>query len=93
MTHLAAKPETVKSLDEALKLLKAGDPVVLDRDGQPLVALISIEDLNLLERLIEEEEDRRDVEAADKVMAEIEAGRATLIPLEEAERWLDTIKD
>ena len=86
MTHLAAKPETVKSLDEALKLLKAGDPVVLDRDGQPLVALISIEDLNLLERLIEEEEDRRDVEAADKVMAEIEAGRATLIPLEEAER-------
>jgi len=93
MIHLAAKPETVKSLDEALNLLKAGEPVVLDRDGQPLAALISMEDLVLLQRLTEAEENRRDIEAADRVMAEIEAGRATLIPLEEAERLLDTIKD
>jgi prevent-host-death family protein len=44
--------------------------IVLERRGKPMAALIPMEDLRLLERLIEEEEDRIDVEQARKVLAE-----------------------
>lgn len=36
-----------------------------------VAALISIEDLHLLERLIEEEEDRIDTEESKKILAEV----------------------
>ena len=36
--------------------------IVLERRGKPLAALIPMEDLRLLERLIEEEEDRIDLQ-------------------------------
>lgn len=70
MTHIAAPPPSASPLDEALKLVKSGDPVVFDRDGQPLAALISVEDLGLLQRLIEEEEDRIDNALADAALKE-----------------------
>ena len=38
--------------------------------GKPLVAIIPVEDLQLLERLIEEEEDRIDVEEARRILAD-----------------------
>lgn len=44
--------------------------IVLERRGKPMAALIPMEDLRLLERLIEEEEDRIDVEEARKALAE-----------------------
>jgi len=44
--------------------------IVLERRGKPLAALIPIEDLHLLERLIEEEEDRIDLEAVRAAKAE-----------------------
>lgn len=49
MTHIVAPPPAASPLDDALKLVKSGDPVVFDRDGQPLAALISIADLEILQ--------------------------------------------
>lgn len=42
--------------------------IVLQRHGKPVAAVIPIEDLKLLERLIEEEEDRIDVEEARRIL-------------------------
>lgn len=44
--------------------------VVLTRRGKPLAALVSIEDLRILERLIEAMEDRIDLEEAERVLTE-----------------------
>lgn len=43
---------------------------VIAKRGKPLAALISIEELELLDRLLEERRDRIDAEAADRVMAD-----------------------
>ena len=43
---------------------------VIAKRGRPMAALISVDELRLLERLIEEHRDRVDVEAADRVMAD-----------------------
>ncbi len=43
---------------------------VIAKRGRPMAALISVDELRLLERLIEEYRDRVDVEAADRVMAD-----------------------
>ena len=47
-----------------------GERVVIGRSGKELAALIPMQDLRLLERLIEEEEDRIDVAEADRIAAE-----------------------
>jgi prevent-host-death family protein len=44
--------------------------IVLHRDGQPVVAVIPVEDLKLLERLIEEEDDRIDLARAERVLSD-----------------------
>jgi antitoxin Phd len=44
--------------------------IVLERRGKPMAAMIPMEDLRLLERLIEEEEDRIDLEEVRKALAE-----------------------
>ena len=44
--------------------------IVLERRGKEMAALIPMRDLRLLERLIEEEEDRMDLASARKSMAE-----------------------
>lgn len=43
---------------------------VIAKRGRPMAALISIDELRLLERLLEEHWDRVDAEAADRVMAD-----------------------
>jgi PHD/YefM family antitoxin component YafN of YafNO toxin-antitoxin module len=53
-----------------LESLSRGERVVVVRDGEHVAALISAEDLVLFERLIEEAEDRIDVEAAREALAE-----------------------
>ncbi len=58
--------------------------VILDRAGKDVAAVISIEDLRLLERLVEEEEDRMDAEEAKKAIAD--AGEA--IPYEDVRKEL-----
>ena len=44
--------------------------IVLRRDGKPVAAVIPVEDLKLLERLIEEEEDRIDLARAERVLSD-----------------------
>jgi len=47
-----------------------GERIIIHRRGKDAAAIISIEDLKLLERLIEEAEDRLDIEAARTALAE-----------------------
>jgi prevent-host-death family protein len=47
-----------------------GERIVVHRSGNDAAAIISIEDLRLLERLIENAEDRLDAEAARTALAE-----------------------
>jgi PHD/YefM family antitoxin component YafN of YafNO toxin-antitoxin module len=63
--------ESHKDITSALTQLESGKPVILHQDGKEVAALISIEDLHLLERLIEEEEDRIDLAESKKILAEV----------------------
>lgn len=58
-------------LVDAVKQVASGRPIILHQNGKQVAALISIEDLHLLERLIEEEEDRIDITETEKILAEI----------------------
>ncbi len=49
-----------------------GERIVIHRRGKDAAAIIPIEDLKLLERLIEDAEDRLDAEAARAALAESE---------------------
>ena len=63
--------------------------VVIRRREKELAAVIPMEDLRLLERLIEQEEDRIDVEEAEEIMAAIERGEEEVIPLDQAMREIE----
>lgn len=58
-------------LIDALKQLAISKPVILHQDGKQVAALISIEDLHLLELLIEEEEDCVDIAESKEILAEV----------------------
>lgn len=58
-------------LVDAVKQVASGRHIILHQNGKQLAALISIEDLHLLERLIEEEEDRIDIAETEKILAEV----------------------
>src|SRR5438045_1565762 len=94
MTSISTTAETLEQLAAGLRqVLENSERVVIGNNGQPAAALIPYEDLQLLERLIEEEEDRIDLDAYRRVKADIEAGRTKFIPWEEAEARLDQLKD
>lgn len=57
-------------LVDTLKRVANGRPIILHQNGEQVAALISIEDLHLLERLIEEQEDRIDIAEAKKILPE-----------------------
>jgi prevent-host-death family protein len=61
-----------------------GERIIIHRRGKDAAAIISIADLKLLERLIEEAEDRLDIEAARTALAESDAR----IPYAEVRRRL-----
>ena len=69
VTHLDITEEH-PNLVNSLKQVGNSKPIVLDYNGEQVAALISIEDLHLLERLIEEEEDRLDIADTEKILAE-----------------------
>lgn len=48
----------------------AHEHTIIAKRGRPMAALISLDELRLLEQLIEEHRDRIDTEAADRVMAD-----------------------
>ena len=63
--------ELKNSLGEVLNQAEyQGERIVVHRRGKDSAAIISIADLKLFERLLEEEEDRIDVEAARAALAE-----------------------
>jgi len=62
--------EAHPDLVNTVKQVADGKPVILAYNGKQVAALISIEDLHLLERLIEEEEDRIDIADAAEILAE-----------------------
>jgi antitoxin Phd len=63
MTHKTVA-EVGAKLSENLKSVETtGEPVAIESDGRTVAVLVSAEDFALLQRLREEDEDRRDVEA------------------------------
>jgi prevent-host-death family protein len=65
--------ELRQSLAEILNRAEyQGERIIIHRRGKDVAAIVPLEDLKLLERLIEEVEDRLDVEAARVSMAESE---------------------
>ncbi len=59
--------------------------VVLTRRGKPIAALVSIDDLRILERLIDRIEDEIDREEAERILDDPDA---EYIPWEEVKRGL-----
>jgi PHD/YefM family antitoxin component YafN of YafNO toxin-antitoxin module len=51
------------------KVILEGEPIIFQREGQPVAALIPIEDLEILQEL-EDLEDKFDLEAAQEAMKE-----------------------
>jgi prevent-host-death family protein len=77
--------ELRQSLAEILNRAEyQGERIIIHRRGKDAAALIPIEDLKLLERLLEEAEVRLDVEAARVALAESDAR----IPYAEVRRKL-----
>ncbi|RJP23415.1 MAG: type II toxin-antitoxin system prevent-host-death family antitoxin [Candidatus Omnitrophota bacterium] len=72
------------SFEEALKQVVSGKPVIITRNGKDLAALIPIGDLPFWKRILEEEEDRIDVEEAERRVSE--AKEEDLIPLQEVRK-------
>mgnify|MGYP001579087094 FL=1 len=84
MTILSAA-EFRKNTSKTLNRVAYGkERILLGRRGEPVAALVSLEDLALLERLVEENEDRADLEAARKSLEEPGAN----VPLGEVKRRL-----
>ncbi|MFE1744622.1 type II toxin-antitoxin system prevent-host-death family antitoxin [Coleofasciculus sp. H7-2] len=64
--------EVHQDLVNLVKQVVSGESVILQHNGKNVAALISLKDLYLLERLIEEEEDRIDIAESQKIMAAVE---------------------
>lgn len=69
-THLDLNSSAHSDVINLLVQVATGKPIILHQNGEQVAALISMEDLHLLERLIEEEEDRIDIADAQKILAE-----------------------
>jgi len=71
MTQITATADVLQELATGLKKVKnKGERVIFEEDGHPVAALIPMEDLELLERLIREEEDRIDNQKVDEALKE-----------------------
>jgi prevent-host-death family protein len=69
-THLDLNSSAHSDLINLLGQVATGKPIILHQNGEEVAALISIKDLYLLERLIEEEENRMDLADVQKILAE-----------------------
>jgi len=62
--------EARKAFSETVNRVAFGrERIVLERRGKRVAALIPVEDLELYERLLQEYEDRLDIEEADRALA------------------------
>ncbi len=73
--------------DQAIERAAAGERVVVRRAGAELVAVVPVEDLRRLEKL-EAEEDRLDVEAADRITLAARANGEEPVAWEQVKREL-----
>lgn len=85
-THLDLNSSAHSDVINLLVQVAAGKPIILHQNGEQVAALISMEDLHLLERLIEEEEDRIDIADAQKILAETK--ESDWIPFEQVKAEL-----
>ncbi len=70
MTRVNASEARKEFADTLNRVAFGGEHIVLHRRGKDVAAMISMEALRLLERLLEEYEDREDVKAAREALAE-----------------------
>ena len=70
MGRLAASKARNDFADTLNRVAYKGERIILHRRGKNVAALVPVEDLVLLERLIEEEEDRIDMEEAERILAD-----------------------
>jgi prevent-host-death family protein len=70
MAQMAASAAREEFAEVLNRVAYGKERIVLHRHGKPLVAIIPMEDLQLLQRLIEEEENRIDVEEARRILAD-----------------------
>ena len=84
MTRLASGKVRQDFSDTINRVAYGGERIVLHRRGKDVAAVIPIDDLTLLEEL----EDRLDLEDAERVLAEAKAKRERAIPWEKARKKL-----
>ena len=72
-------------LADALEQVRDGDPIVLEVQGKPVAALVSLADL---QRVEEHLENLRDAEIAERASREFHESGQTAIPLEDLAREL-----
>ncbi len=70
--------------DALNRVIYAGERVVLDRRGKPVAAIVSLDDLALLEAI----EDGQDVKAAKRAIAEMKRKKEKPIPLAKVKKQL-----
>lgn len=84
MTRLTASQLSDDVIAAVSRVAATGERIVLCQNRQDVAALVSMDDLALLEQL----EDRSDCEAADEALAEMKAKGETPIPWDEAKQRL-----
>lgn len=70
VTHIPASKVRDDLSDVVSRVAYGGERIVVERRGKDVAAVISVEDLKLLERLIEEEEDRIDLEESQRILSD-----------------------
>ena len=85
--------EAQQNLPALVRRVGRGDRVVLrNTQGKDVAAIVSIEDWALLQRILEEAEDRLDGEAADHALAEMRAQGEKPIPWAQVEAERDVAR-
>jgi prevent-host-death family protein len=84
VTRLASGKVRQDFSDTINRVAYGGERIVLHRRGKDVAAVIPIDDLTLLEEL----EDRLDLEDAERILAEAKAKREKPIPWEKAKKKL-----
>lgn len=82
MTTISMSEIRLKLSELANRVIYGGERVVVEKNNKPAFALVSIEDLELLERL-EQLEDEIDIKAAEEALKE-----GNFVPLEEVKKEL-----
>lgn len=88
MTHVNAQAEEIDALNGLLRQAAPGEPLVVDREGKPWLAIISPAELERMEQLADLAEDRLDADEARKILAEIESGKSKTVPFADVCREL-----